>query len=162
MYRTTLAHLFLFKNYFFSRNKSLISVNNTTFSSTTASSSASSFFINVFAILTKMNKANAMIIKSITDWINKPYLIPQNDHSLAKSTDPKILPINGMMIFSTNEDIILLKAAPITTAIAKSKTLPFKANSLNSFNITLNLSFLNVTSIVQQIKKLENRLFKKI
>lgn len=76
MYRTTLAHLFLFKNYFFSRNKSLISVNNTTFSSTTASSSASSFFINVFAILTKMNKANAMIIKSITDWINKPYLIP--------------------------------------------------------------------------------------
>ena len=56
-------------------NKSRISVNKTVFSS--ISSSGSSFFTKVFAILTNINSAIATIIKSIIDWINRPYLIPQ-------------------------------------------------------------------------------------
>ena len=67
--------------------------------------------------------------------MNKPYLIPQKAQSSAKLTEPKILPINGMMMYSTNAEMILLKAAPITTATAKSNTLPFNAKSLNSLSI---------------------------
>lgn len=91
-------------------NKSRISVNKTVFSS--ISSSGSSFFTKVFAILTNINSAIATIIKSIIDWINRPYLIPQNSQSLAKSTEPKILPINGMIMYVTNDVTILLNAAP--------------------------------------------------
>ncbi|GAA6823423.1 hypothetical protein HpBTM60_23510 [Helicobacter pylori] len=62
-----------------------------------------------------------------------------------------------MIIYETNAVIILLKAAPITTATAKSSTLPFKANSLNSLNIHIT-SLLNkfVKIIVLQIIKQDN------
>jgi len=39
----------------------------------------------------------------------------------------------GVMMLATNEETIFPKAAPITTATAKSMTLPFMANDLNSF-----------------------------
>ena len=44
-------------------------------------------------------------------------------------------PINGDTIPAVNEVTTLLKAAPITKPTAISSKLPFKANSLNSFNI---------------------------
>ena len=47
-----------------------------------------------------------MIMKSIIDCMNKPYLIPQKAQSSAKLTEPKILPINGMMMYSTNAEMI--------------------------------------------------------
>jgi len=39
----------------------------------------------------------------------------------------------GVITSLTNDDTIAPKAAPIITPIAKSTTLPFTANSLNSF-----------------------------
>ena len=81
------------------------------------------------------------MMKSIIDCMKSPYLIPQKDQSSAKLTEPNNLPIHGMMMYWTRDVTILLNAAPITTAIAKSKTLPLSANSLNSFNIKHNPSF---------------------
>ena len=46
-----------------------------------------------------------------------------------------ISPIGGMMMSSTSEDTIAPNAAPIMMPIARSSTLPFNANSLNSFSI---------------------------
>src|SRR5215218_8618262 len=46
------------------------------------------------------------------------------------------MPIGGMMTSSTSEVTILPKAAPMITPIARSRTLPRTANSLNSLNIT--------------------------
>src|SRR5947208_16913220 len=56
-----------------------------------------------------------------------------------KSTLPKANPIGGMRTSSTNEAMILPKAAPITTATAKSSTLPRITNSLNSFSMSSSL-----------------------
>ena len=56
-------------------------------------------------------------------------------YKLEKSTLPTNLPTIGIMISFTSEVTIFPKAPPITTPIAKSTTLPFIANSLNSFHI---------------------------
>src|SRR5215831_19168569 len=45
-------------------------------------------------------------------------------------------PMIGMMTSPTSESTILVNAAPTTTAIARSRTLPFMAKSRNSFSIT--------------------------
>src|SRR5580698_10245355 len=44
-------------------------------------------------------------------------------------------PMIGMMISPTSEVTIAPNAAPMTTATARSTTLPFMANSRNSFSI---------------------------
>ena len=59
---------------------------------------------------------------------------------LEKSTPPMSRPIGGMMILSTNAVTILPKAAPITTATARSITLPFAMNSLNSLAMLMRAS----------------------
>ena len=46
------------------------------------------------------------------------------------------------LMMSTREVTNELKAPPIITPTAKSIMLPFKANSLNSFNIIIDLLFL--------------------
>ncbi len=48
---------------------------------------------------------------------------------------PRIRPIGGMMMSSTIEETMAVKAAPITIPTAMSSILPFIANSLNSLNI---------------------------
>ncbi len=50
-------------------------------------------------------------------------------------SEPKILASKGIIILFTSELTILPKAPPMTTPIAKSITLPLKANCLNSFHI---------------------------
>lgn len=45
-----------------------------------------------------MKRAKATIIKSMIDCMKRPYFMPQKDQSLAKSTEPKILPIKGIMM----------------------------------------------------------------
>lgn len=45
------------------------------------------------------------------------------------------LSINGVITSSINELTIFPKAAPITTPMARSITLPLMANALNSFKI---------------------------
>ena len=45
------------------------------------------------------------------------------------------MPIRGVIISETNAVIRLLNATPMTTPIARSITLPFVMNVLNSSNI---------------------------
>ena len=52
-----------------------------------------------------------------------------------KSIPPIITPITGIIISPTNDVTILPNAPPIMTPTAKSITLPFAINFLNSFNI---------------------------
>ena len=54
-----------------------------------------------------------------------------------KSTPPVSTPKTGMSTLSTSDDTILPKAPPIITPTAMSITLPFMANSLNSFKSLL-------------------------
>src|SRR5436190_23973863 len=54
-----------------------------------------------------------------------------------KLTPPMILPMGGMRMSLTMEVTILPKAPPIITPTARSTTLPFRANSLNSFNMLM-------------------------
>ena len=53
-------------------------------------------------------------------------------NQLLKSGPPKILPTMGMIRSLTSESTILPNAAPMITPTARSITLPFIANSLNS------------------------------
>jgi hypothetical protein len=57
----------------------------------------------------------------------------QSEEIVRKSTPPVIAPTIGMMMSLTSESTILEKAAPTTTAIARSRALPFMAKSRNSF-----------------------------
>src|SRR5260370_38701803 len=52
-----------------------------------------------------------------------------------KSTRPRRRPSGGIRTSLTNEVTILPKGAPMMTPIAKSTTLPRRANSRNSFHI---------------------------
>ena len=63
----------------------------------------------------------------------------KNIEQARKSTCPSSSPIGGMKIPSTSEVTILPKAAPITTATARSITLPRAMNSLNSLNMFGNM-----------------------
>src|SRR6266403_2602187 len=49
-----------------------------------------------------------------------------------KFTPPMISPSGGMMTSPTSDETIFPKAAPMMTPTARSTTLPFMANSLNS------------------------------
>src|SRR5690349_12570120 len=48
---------------------------------------------------------------------------------------PRSIPIGGMTMSFTNETTIAPNAAPIITATARSRTLPFITNALNSFSM---------------------------
>jgi len=54
---------------------------------------------------------------------------------LEKSTPPVSKPMGGISTSLTSEETIFPNAPPIMTPIAMSSTLPFMANSLNSFSI---------------------------
>lgn len=54
---------------------------------------------------------------------------------LEKSKPPRTTPMGGMIMSFTSEFTILLNAAPITTATARSSTLPRVTKSRNSFHI---------------------------
>src|ERR1019366_9486290 len=56
-----------------------------------------------------------------------------------KSMWPRIIPIGGMMMSFTIEVTIAPKAAPMITATARSRTLPFIMNALNSCNMFVSL-----------------------
>ena len=82
---------------------------------------------------------NAVIRKSTTFWINRPYLIGTTlPHrltliaSVVKSKLPTITPTIGIKILSVKLVTILEKAPPMITPTAKSSTLPLAINSLNS------------------------------
>ena len=45
-----------------------------------------------------------------------------------KSMPPRNMPINGMIMSFTREEVMVLKAPPIITPIARSNTLPLRAN----------------------------------
>ena len=73
---------------------------------------------------------------------NLPKNIPPGAHSSILATPAASndgLSIRGVMMSSTNEEIIFPNAPPIMTATAKSSTLPFMINSLNSLIIPLNI-----------------------
>src|SRR6204780_1014537 len=81
--------------------------------------------------------------------MNAPYLkstgaplglVPICPARSVKSTPPIASPMGGMMTSATREFTILPKAPPITTPTARSTTLPFIANSLNSDAIPICVS----------------------
>src|ERR1019366_4869471 len=67
------------------------------------------------------------------DW---PFRLMNNS---LKSMWPRIIPIGGMMMSFTIEVTIAPKAAPMITATARSRTLPFIMNALNSCNMFVSL-----------------------
>ena len=79
------------------------------------------------------------IIKKFTIVVMKfPYFIealPTVSTISEQSIFPIRIEIHGIIISSTSDVTIFWKAAPITTPTARSTTLPFIANSLNSFSI---------------------------
>ena len=62
--------------------------------------------------------ATAVLLRMIFHWV--------------RSMPPGMRPMSGMMMSLTREVVILPKAAPMTTPMAMSRTLPRMANSLNS------------------------------
>ena len=75
-----------------------------------------------------------MIKKSIILWKNTPKETVASPTSQindwVKSIPPVKIPTSGIIILSTREETIFPKAVPMTTATAKSMTLPLTANSL--------------------------------
>src|SRR5689334_6507491 len=55
--------------------------------------------------------------------------------SVLKSLPPPIAPTIGVMMLATNDVTTAPNAAPMTTATARSTTLPRKMNALNSLNM---------------------------
>jgi hypothetical protein len=100
---------------------------------------ASTFLaLNLLIIRMTINKNIATKINFKPAPNVKPYLIsaaPIFKIKCSKLMPPIMMPIMGIKTLSTNEDTIVLNVAPIIVAIAKSITLPRKANSLNSLNI---------------------------
>ena len=78
---------------------------------------------------------SAMSKEAREEAVRKELLNVMGLEKFEKSTFPIIPPIIGIIISLTNDDTIFPKAPPIITPIAKSITLPFTANSLNSLNI---------------------------
>src|ERR1700674_5138274 len=56
-------------------------------------------------------------------------------NSSLKSMWPRSIPIAGMTMSFTNETTIAPNAAPMITATARSRTLPFITNALNSLSM---------------------------
>ena len=103
----------------------------------------------VFGVLVglRRNRLNCLIIRNtdndtikkfIVAFRNAPYFISAPNRTtikFAKSTRPIKISKTGLNISCTSEFTIWVKAAPITTPMAKSNALPLMANSLNSFHI---------------------------
>ncbi len=85
----------------------------------------------------------AMIRKLTIAWMNLPYntvALPTWIERAAKSMPPRMIPTSGMMMSLTSEVTMAPNAPPKTTAIARSRTLPFKTNALKSFHMVFLLS----------------------
>src|SRR6185312_481577 len=86
---------------------------------------------------------NAINVKSRTDCKNIPHFTtacPMVMDLFEILIPPNINPMSGMIMPSTSEETILLNAAPITTATAKSMTLPLITNCLNSLKKLIKIS----------------------
>src|SRR5437762_14025077 len=124
--------------YFF--KLSLISINNLSVEEGPGGGGGGSFFFILLIALTTKNRINAITINLMTADKNTPYFTePQTN--LSMSVAPMAFKAgvnnNGVITSSTKDEIIAANAAPITTATARSTTLPFMANSLNSLNIPI-------------------------
>lgn len=90
----------------------------------------------------------ATIRNAISALRKRPYLIspaPILRVSPEKSGWPPIAAISGVRTSLTNEFTMAVKAAPITTAMASSTTLPRIRNFLNPLNMATPRSVLPVT-----------------
>ena len=123
--------------YFF--NKSLISAKSSScvgpFGASGAGAAAS-FFLNLFIPFTSIKRTNATHTKLITAAKNFPYATPLKASSskfLAPVASKAGVSNYGVITSATNEETIEPKAPPIITPIAKSRTFPLTAKSLNSF-----------------------------
>ncbi len=139
--------------YFFFR-RSRISVRSST-SVGPAAAAGAGFFILLSGFTTKKNIANATMRKFTSTVRNDPYFKVTGSHIIAgsesvsveKSIFPNTQPIAGIIKSSTREVTILPNAAPITTQTARSTTLPFIANSLNSLTILIRKKIKNKSQI---------------
>ena len=99
-------------------------------------------FFNLFAWRIIKKITNAITKKSKIAWRNMPYAIlvePILIESKEKSIFPRRRPKIGVIMSLTRELTIFPNAAPMITPTAKSRTLPFMANCLNSFNMFVQL-----------------------
>ena len=67
-------------------------------------------------------------------------LSPRLTYRCLKSTPPSSRPMTGITTSLTSESTILPKAVPMITPTARSTTLPFMANSLNSLRMLMGFS----------------------
>ena len=136
-------------DYFAFLRRSRISIRSSLSVGPDGAAGAAGFLSLLIGFTTKKNIANATMIKLMRIVRNEPYFIatsfqvtPWRFHTSAeKSTFPKANPIAGIIRSSTREVTIFPNAAPITTQTARSTTLPFIANSLNSLSIRIVLIF---------------------
>jgi hypothetical protein len=94
-----------------------------------------------------MNKAKPTMMKLMMDARNFPYFTAPHAKSSKLFTSAAFIAgfkIIGVIMSATKELTIAVKAAPITTATAKSTTLPLIKNALNSFSITSFVLYLMV------------------
>src|SRR6266705_4785003 len=134
------AHCYMGSINFYFFKLSLISINNLSVEEGPGGGGGGSFFFILFIALTTKNRINAITINLITADKNTPYFTePQTNlsMSLAPMAFKAGVNNNGVITSSTKDEIIAANAAPITTATARSMTLPFMANSLNSLNIPI-------------------------
>ena len=99
---------------------------------------AAEFILDIGFII-KKNITIAIVMKLINAFKNNPTentLLFTVYDILEKSTFPA-MPINGVIISETNAVITALNAVPMTTATARSNTLPFIINCLNSAAIDI-------------------------
>ena len=81
--------------------------------------------------------AAAISTKAMTALMNEPYrkwLLLTVNVSLEKSDLPKMAPTSGVIRSATRAVTTAPKATPMTTATARSTTLPRKMNSLKPFS----------------------------
>src|ERR1051326_3487257 len=90
------------------------------------------------AAATRRNAISAF--RKVPYEITAPLMVRLNAE---KSGLPTIAAIKGVRILVTNDVTTAPKAAPITTATARSMTLPRMMNCLNPFSISALLSFLS-------------------
>ena len=110
--------------------------------------------VALLAALTTKKRVVPTMMKLITALKKLPYAIPFHDNLERFSTLAALttgLRISGVMISLTSEVMIALKAAPITTATARSRTLPLNKKSLSSLIILTMNPFFYLLLIVYPI-----------
>ena len=77
-------------------------------------------------------RAGGLGLHQSSDHVRADFCLVENDELSVKLTSPVTLLMGGIMMSCTMEVTILPNAAPMMTPTARSTTLPFIANSLNS------------------------------